>query len=178
MREVFFVLLSEQVLVRLYVWRTTFQAADLEVIQRIRELAFEPIFRSFRQIVGETVSALALARADAEQAELLASVCDAKSHHQVYVALIDNEIVGFVSFSLDAEKRVGEVGLNAVHPDHAGQGIGTELYNFVIDQMRRSGMHLATVGVGGDPSHIPARRAYEKAGFGPSLPSVWIYRVL
>jgi hypothetical protein len=33
-------------------------------------------------------------------------------------------------------------------------------------------------GVGGDPSHIPARRAYEKAGFGPSLPNVWMYRVL
>jgi GNAT superfamily N-acetyltransferase len=155
-----------------------FRAADLEVIQRIRALAFEPVFRSFREIVGETVSALALARADAEQAEHLASVCDSKSHQPVYVALIDNDIVGFVSFSLNSEKRIGEIGLNAVHPDHAGRGIGTELYNFAIDRMRRSGMLLATVGVGGDPSHIPARRAYEKAGFGPSLPSVWMYRAL
>ena len=39
-------------------------------------------------------------------------------------------------------------------------------------------MMLATVGVGGDHSHSPALRAYEKAGFGPSLPSVWMYRVL
>jgi GNAT superfamily N-acetyltransferase len=155
-----------------------FRAADLEVIQRIRALAFEPVFRSFREIVGETVSALALARADAEQAEHLASMCDSKSHQQVYVALIDNDIVAFVSFSLNVEKRIGEIGLNAVHPDHAGRGIGTKLYNFAIDQMRRSGMLLATVGVGGDSSHIPARRAYEKAGFGPSLPSVWMYRAL
>lgn len=155
-----------------------FRAADLEVIQRIRALAFEPVFRSFREIVGETVSALAFARPDAEQAEHLASVCDSKSHQQVHVALIDNDIVGFVSFSLNSEKRIGEIGLNAVHPDHAGRGIGTELYNFAIDQMRRSGMLLATVGVGGDPSHIPARRAYEKAGFGPSLPSIWMYKAL
>ena len=156
----------------------SFEPGDLEAMQRIRAAAFEPVFRSFRQIVGDTVSALALGRADAEQAELLASVCDPTSRQQVYVALIDSTIVGFVSFSLDAEKRIGEIGLNAVHPDHAGRGIGTDLYNFAIDRMKRSGMLLATVGVGGDPSHIPARRAYEKAGFGPSLPSVWMYRVL
>jgi len=136
------------------------------------------VFRSFRQIVGDTVATLALDRADAEQAELLASVCDPTFQHRIYVAQIDETIVGFVSFSLDAEKRIGEIGLNAIHPAHAGRGIGTELYSFAIDQMRQSGMLLATVGVGGDPSHIPARRAYEKAGFGPSLPSIWMYRVL
>jgi ribosomal protein S18 acetylase RimI-like enzyme len=155
-----------------------FEAADLETLQQIRALAFAPVFRSFRDIVGEPVAELAFARADAEQAELLASLCDSQSPQQVYVGVIDNEIVGFVSFSLDAEKRIGEIGLNAVHPAHARRGIGTELYNFAIDQMRRSGMLLATVGVGGDSSHVPARRAYEKAGFGPSLPSLWMYRVL
>ena len=100
-----------------------FEAADLEVIQRIRAAAFEPVFRSFREIVGETVSALALGSADTEQAEHLASLSDSKSQQQVHVALIDNDIVDFVSFSLDAEKRIGEIGLNAVHPDHAGRGI-------------------------------------------------------
>ncbi len=154
-----------------------FEAADLEAIQRIRAVAFEPIFRSFREIVGETISALALTQADAEQAEHLASVCDPNSHYRVYVALIDQLIVGFVSFSVNESKRTGEIGLNAVHPDHAGKGIGTTLYNFAI-QMRRSGMLLATVGVGGDPSHIPARRAYDKAGFGPSIRSIWMYRLL
>jgi GNAT superfamily N-acetyltransferase len=155
-----------------------FAIADLEALQRIRAAAFEPIFRSFRQIVGEAVSGVAFVRADADQAELLASLCDAKSQAQVHVALIDDTIVGFVTFSLDSAKRIGEIGLNAVHPEQAGRGIGTALYDFAIDRMRRSGMVLATVGVGGDPSHIPARRAYEKAGFGPSLPSVWMYRVL
>jgi len=155
-----------------------FEAADLETLQRIRAQAFAPVFRSFQNFVGEPVAGLAFAGADAEQAELLASVCDSQSSWQVYVGVIDNEIVGFVSFSLDAEKRIGEIGLNAVHPDHAGRGIGTTLYSFAIDHMKRSGMLLATVGVGGDPSHVPARRAYEKAGFGPSLPSLWMYRLL
>jgi hypothetical protein len=51
--------------------------------------------------------------------ELLARVCDPDSRHRVVVALIDDGIIGFVSFSLDAEKRIAEIGLNAVHPDHA-----------------------------------------------------------
>jgi ribosomal protein S18 acetylase RimI-like enzyme len=113
-----------------------FAAADLEVIQRIRAVAFELIFRSFREIVGETAAALAFERADAEQAR----VCVTRMDHQVFLALIDNDVVGFVSFSLSAEKRIGEIGLNAVHPDHAGRGVGTALYDFAIDQMRRSGM--------------------------------------
>ena len=89
-----------------------------------------------------------------------------------------NAIVGFVSFSLHAEKRIGEIGLNAVLPDHAGQGVGTSMYEFAMARMKESGMALATVSTGGDPSHLPARRAYQKAGFGPALPSVFLYKVL
>jgi ribosomal protein S18 acetylase RimI-like enzyme len=155
-----------------------FEAGDLAALQRLRAAAFDPVFRSFRETVGEAIAAIALAAADAEQAELLAKVCAPDSGHRVYVALVDGEVVGFVSFSLDEGKRIGEIGLNAVHPDYARRGIGTGLYDFAIEQMRQSGMLLATVGVGGDSSHIPARRAYEKAGFGPSIPSLWMYRML
>jgi hypothetical protein len=87
-----------------------FQAADLEALQRIRALAFAPVFQSFRQMVGEPIAALAFSRADAEQAELLTSLCDPKSPAQVYVALLDNDIVGFVTVSLNAETRIGEIG--------------------------------------------------------------------
>jgi len=37
---------------------------------------------------------------------------------------------------------------------------------------------LATVGTGGDPSSAPARRANEKAGFGPGIESARLYRLL
>jgi len=73
---------------------------------------------------------------------------------------------------------MGEIGLNAVHPDHAGQGIGAAMYEKVMAKMKAAGTVLATVGAGGDPSHAPARRAYEKAGFGPALPSVYLYKLL
>ena len=52
------------------------------------------------------------------------------------------------------------------------------MYGFALQRMREAGMTAATVGTGGDPSHAPARRAYEKAGFGPALPTVYFYRSL
>ena len=87
-------------------------------------------------------------------------------------------VVGFVSLKLNRETRVGEIGLNAVHPDHAGAGIGTAMYELAIARMKEAGMRVATVGTGGDPSHAPARRAYEKAGFTAEIPSVWLCRKL
>ncbi|MDH3579751.1 MAG: GNAT family N-acetyltransferase [Hyphomicrobiales bacterium] len=155
-----------------------FKASDLDDLQEIRALAFAPVFRSFREIVGASIADVALASLEAEQAELLANACKAKSPEQVFVGELDGAIVGFVSISLDQKNKTGEIGLNAVHPDHAGQGIGTRLYEFALGEMKAAGMEVATVGVGGDPSHAAARRAYEKAGFGPAIPSLWMYRSL
>lgn len=155
-----------------------FQPADLPAMQEVRRAAFAPVFQSFRDIVGEQIHAIALADSDREQAELLKSLCQPDSAHHVLVAVTEDRIVGFVSYSLDPDKRIGEIGLNAVHPDHAGQGIGTAMYEFVLARMKESGMAVATVGTGGDASHAPARRAYGKAGFGPAIPSVFLYKRL
>ncbi len=155
-----------------------FEEKDLDDIQKIREQAFAPVFQSFRSILGIDVAVHALASVETEQAELLLNLCDPKSSEDVFVALVNNVIVGFVSISLDHEQKVGEIGLNAVHPDYAGQGLGTKLYDFALGKMKQAGMLVAAVGTGGDASHEPARRAYEKVGFGPSLPSLWMYKKL
>ena len=155
-----------------------YQPADLPAMQRVRQAAFEPVFQSFRHIVGEHIAALAFTQADAEQAKLLDDVCAPDSDHHVLVVTIAADLVAFVSFTIDADKRMGEIGLNAVHPQHAGQGIGTHMYEHVLARMKQLGMALATVGTGGDPSHAPARRAYQKAGFGPAIPSLTLYRLL
>lgn len=151
---------------------------DLPALQRVRQAAFNPVFRSFRDIVGERIAALGLADAEAEQAQHLDDLCHSNSMSQVFVAVIGEEIAGFCSFTMDADKRIGEIGLNAVHPDHAGEGVGTRMYEDALARMKEQGMALATVSTGGDVSHAPARRAYEKAGFGTGLPSVYLYRVL
>ena len=155
-----------------------YESADLPALQKVREAAFAPIFRSFHALLGDEIAVVALAEADAEQAELLGSICKPGSGHQQLVATREGEIVGFVSFSIDAGKKIGEIGLNAVHPAHAGQGIGAMMYEQAIARMRAAGAAVATVGTGGDASHAAARRAYEKAGFGPAIPSLTLYRSL
>ena len=137
-----------------------FETEDLDVIQNIRAQAFVPVFQSFRAIVGASISAIAFAQVEAEQAHLLEEICSAGSTQRVFVAVQEDQLVGFVSLSLDHKQKIGEIGLNAVHPDYAGQGIGTLLYDYALGQMRSAGMKVAVVGTGGDPSHAPARRAY------------------
>lgn len=155
-----------------------FQVPDLDELQKIREAAFAPVFQSFREIVGPAISEVALASEETEQAALLTKLCSEEAPDQVFVGVVDGRIVGFVAVSLDAEKKLGELGLNAVAPEHTGKGYGTALYRHALDVMKAAGMKAATVGTGGDPSHLPARRAYKKAGFGPTIPSQWMYRLL
>ena len=146
--------------------------ADLPALDAIRQAAFEPVFASFREILGDELYERVQGRADAEQAELLRSFFTEDSVWEVFVAELDAEVVGFVAVRVDANTEVGEIGLNAVHPSHAGRGIGTAMYEFALDLMRRKGARAATVATGGDPSHAPARRAYEKVGFDRGIPSV------
>ncbi|HEU4535403.1 MAG TPA: N-acetyltransferase [Polyangiaceae bacterium] len=150
-----------------------FEPGDLPALQRVRQAAFAPVFRSFEAIVGPAIAGVALAGQDDEQARLLATIC-AGGHH-VWVLTANDAVAGFVTFTADPAKRVGEIGLNAVHPDHAGRGLGAWMYGRVLARLRELGCEVATVGTGGDASHAPARRAYAKAGFGPTIPSVYAY---
>lgn len=147
-------------------------------MQTIRQRAFAPAFHSFREIVGDTIAAHAFARGDADQAELLASICKGGSGHHVIVAMVGDAMAGFASYRLDLEGRIGEIGLNGIDPAYAGQGLGTLLYELVLARMREAGMLAATVSTGGDPSHAAARRAYAKAGFVEKLTSVHMYHSL
>ncbi len=147
-------------------------------LQAIRRAAFAPVFASFRAILGEGLYEQTQRREDEAQAGLLESLMKADSGWELLVARSGEVVVGFVSIRLDRERRIGEIGLNAVDPVHAGQGFGTAMYQLAAKRMKEAGMTVATVGTGGDPSHAPARRAYRKAGFGIEIPSIWMYRPL
>lgn len=159
----------------------TFERVGADALPRLDEIraaAFAPVFASFRSILGDDIYSLAQAHEDAAQPGLLASLLEAGSVWEVYAARVDGVVVGFVSVRLDRERELGEIGLNAVHPDWGGRGIGTAMYSHALARMREAGMKVATVGTGGDPSHAPARRAYAKAGFDVEIPSVWMCRKL
>lgn len=84
----------------------------------------------------------------------------------MWVAVSDSAVVGFVATRLHESDRMGEIHVIGVDPDHQGQGVGSQLIAFALDRLREAGMPLAMVETGADPGHAPARRAYERAGFG------------
>lgn len=147
-------------------------------MERIRATAFAPVFASVRKILGDELYELAQRHEDEAQSDLLRSLVEPDSEWELVVAEDDGAAVGFVSWKLDQKSKVGEIGLNAVAPERAGCGIGTAMYEFAVERMREGGMRAAGVATGADPSHEPARRAYEKAGFRTSFPSVWLCRKL
>ncbi len=155
-----------------------FETGDLARLHEIREAAFKPVFESFRRLIGETIAQVALVNVEREQADHLNQICEAGSSYDIFVVDDGQGVVAFCAVNYDHGARLGEIDLNAVHPEHQGKGIGTLMYGFALDRMREAGMRAATVGTGGDVSHARARRAYEKAGFGPAIPSLYLYRSL
>ncbi|HJR74279.1 MAG TPA: GNAT family N-acetyltransferase [Luteimonas sp.] len=153
-------------------------AADLARLQEIRAAAFAPIFASFREALGEALYDLCQRDQDEAQPTLLASLLEPGGGWELFVAVEEGLVVGFVSCRADAASRCGEIGLNAVLPECAGRGIGTRLYRFAAARLSEQGMRAAGVSVGGDAAHAAARRAYEKAGFGTGIPHVWLCAAL
>jgi ribosomal protein S18 acetylase RimI-like enzyme len=111
------------------------------------------------------------------QRDAIETICTDGEKTIVWVAELDGMVVGFLAYELKVEDRTGEVQLLAVHPEYQNLGIGTELNKFALNQMKESGMKMARVETGGDPSHAPARRSYEKAGYTP-LPLVRYFKDL
>ena len=82
-----------------------------------------------------------------------------------FVAERDGEVVGFCSYVLDQARRRGTVGYNGVARNHQRLGIGAAMLDFVLSGMKADGMDYASVIVGDNEQHLPARRNYETHGF-------------
>ncbi len=90
----------------------------------------------------------------------------------ILVTELEGKVVGFVSYSLDHDRKLGTVQNNAVDPQFQNKGMGTEQILHVLDIFRRKGMKLAEVRTGRGVRYLPARRMYEKCGFEPTTESV------
>lgn len=150
---------------------------DIEDLVQLSLLAWEPVFTSFRQILGPNIYASIWPEWKSSQREAIESVCKVGEKTIVWVAELDGRAVGFLAYVLDQKEKTGEVHLLAVHPEYQNQGIGTELNKFALIKMKESGMKMARVETGGDASHAQARRSYEKAGY-TALPLVRYFKDL
>ena len=80
----------------------------------------------------------------------------------VFVAVEEEEIVGFVTIEHWPEKQAGRIQNSCVLPDSRGRGVSTRLVRHALEELNRLGarqIHVYT-------KHVPAAcRVYEKAGF-------------
>jgi ribosomal protein S18 acetylase RimI-like enzyme len=153
-----------------------FVEQDLDDIVQLSLLAWEPVFKSFKQVLGPKIYPIIYPDWRKSQREGVETTCQDEKFN-VLVAQVEDKVVGFVAYELNEENETGEVMLLAVHPEYQNLGIGTELNTVALEKMQAAGMKMAVVGTGGDKGHVPARRSYEKAGY-TALPLVRYYKDL
>jgi ribosomal protein S18 acetylase RimI-like enzyme len=150
---------------------------DVKDLVRLSLLAWVPVFDSFEQTLGPNIYRLIWPDWKTSQRDGVEMVCRDSDKYTVWVAELEGIVVGFLAYELHIKDKTGEVQLLAVHPEYQNRGIGTELNNFALEKMKESGMKMARVETGGDPSHAPARRSYQKAGY-TALPLVRYFKDL
>jgi len=156
-----------------------YEESDLETIVEFSLRAWEPVFESLRQVLGDAIFDR-LHRPDwrAAQAESVRASCVASAERDVFVAVADQRPVGFAAVLLNAfHEGMGVVDIIAVDPRYQGRGIAGRLMDRSTEHMRAKGMDIAAVGTGGDPGHGPARALYESLGY-TALPGVRYLKLL
>ena len=135
--------------------------ADLDRIGEIVRQAWEPIFGLHEENWGEELFDVLYAN---WPENIKASVGRHLAEHPEWAFVVESretsEVAAFITYLLDMKKGIGIVGLNAVAAGLQGQGIGTTMYNFVMDRFRKAGLKQSVdkVALQARPSHCGRRQ--------------------
>jgi GNAT superfamily N-acetyltransferase len=154
-----------------------FRPTDLPRVVDFALRAWEPVYESLRQVLGDDIFLRLHPDWRADQAAAVSSSCTS-ADRDVFVAVLDEAPVGFAAVALNAfHERMGVIDIIATDPDYQRRGIATRLTAAALDHMRDSGMDIAVVETGGDTGHAPARETYTATGF-TLLPIARYFRLL
>jgi len=137
----------------------------LDAVIRLSLRAWAPVFASLEQALTPEIFQELHPDWRAGQKQAVEAVCAGQDTH-IWVAEEDGLPVGFVAVKLHHPGQLGEIYMLAVDPDYQRRGYGSALTDFALAWLKAAGMSVAMVETGGDPGHAPARRTYEKSGFG------------
>jgi GNAT superfamily N-acetyltransferase len=143
-------------------------SGHLDAVIRLSLRAWTPVFESIQNVMNADVyQAFYPDHWRISQQKAVEDVFNSEDT-KVWVAIDAGSTADFVAVKLHLEDSMGEIYMVAVDPDFQGCGIGSALIEFALAWMKEAGMSIAMVETGGDPGHAPARRTYEKLGFGLS----------
>lgn len=154
-----------------------YEPRDFDRIHRICVAAFTPVHEGFEHALGAEMFAREYPGWQARYADDIRRLVE-DHDTQVHVVEDAGAVVGFVTTRIDAVRKVGELGLNAIDPAQQGKGVGKEMYAFALRNLKERGADYVYVGTGVDAAHAPARAAYEAVGFDRSIPVVYYYKKL
>ena len=144
----------------------------IEAAAEIAAKAWLPIREVNKKLLGEDIyNFLHTNWQDAKKNAVRNSLNEGRG----FIALCDDKVVGFTTYNIDENTKIGEILNNAVSPDVRGLGIAGKLSNEVLNLFKEKGCIAAQVSTGLDDGHAPARKAYEKLGFSKGLPQVEYY---
>ena len=146
-----------------------FKEEYMDAVIELTYIAWQPIFDHYLETLGEKMFDDLYGNWKQTKHR---RISNGMTSGRGYIALVDGEIAGFIFYVIDKDKKMGYLEENVVNPKFRGLGIAQKMYDFVLNKMREEGMLYATVTTGLDDAHAPARRAYEKVGFGSPIESV------
>lgn len=141
-----------------------YRNTDLVKVMEIANSAWREIYKMFRQCYGDELFEI-LVPDEMNFKGLQVKKYIMEHPESAFVCEESGNIAGFITFSLDYERKIGEIGNNAVDPQCGLKGIGQQMYHAMLQHFRDEGMLYAEVRTGLDYAFAPARRAYERAGF-------------
>ena len=152
---------------------------DVGFACEIARKAWAPIHKSFCEIMGEEMHEAMCTQWEKNKAgEVRGHYERTPDQFSIVEREEDTRVIGFIMFLVDEGKSLGTIGNNAIDPSHQGLGLGTAMYEHVLDLFRARGLRYASVTTGLDEGHASARRAYENAGFDVRQETVTYYRTL
>ncbi|MEM1081645.1 MAG: GNAT family N-acetyltransferase [Pseudomonadota bacterium] len=142
-----------------------YQAKDLDEVLALSVAAWTPVLPKMEREIPDYVYASFYPEGwTVRQLADITEVCN-DDQSSVWLALIDQQMTGYMALRVHEEDAMGELYVIAVHPAYQRRGVGAALMSFAFDQFRQLGLAMVMVETGGDDGHAPARAAYEKVGF-------------
>ena len=115
-----------------------FREGDLDAVVAFSLRAWEPVFDSIREVLGDEIFLRLHPDWRSNQADAVKSSC-LSEQRDVFVAVADGKPVGFAAVALNAfHEGMGVIEIIGVDPDHQRRGISSRLTEHATEHMQRS----------------------------------------
>jgi ribosomal protein S18 acetylase RimI-like enzyme len=143
-----------------------FEDADLPALIDLTVETFRPFYEGYvRPLLGEEVFHQQHGEWVQDYHDELPTLHNPTVESFVAVSVIDESLVGFVSWRISGKPHHGEIRLLAVSTEHRRRGLGHQLCDHATTRMKDAGVEVVGIGTGDDAFHAQARALYEDLGF-------------